>query len=119
MDELREKLGWGLVISGVLLIFGLKYLAPLAEDATHYEVVEQHITGGMVLGIGLVVIHFRPWRPVLVSVASIIGWASFGFLVGRFVGLAFVAGDAPYQWAWVALEVVLVFLSALYIRRRT
>ena len=106
-----------LVVSGLFLIFGLDvFLAPPSELSV-FDQVERRIPGGAVLGVGLVLHNIRPRSPWLPFLASVLCWLSVGALIGRLIGLAFVLGQSDRQWVWVMVEVVVIGLTGLYLRR--
>ena len=68
------------------------------------------------MGLGLVLLKARPREPRVPFIVSALTWLTIGAIVGRSLGLIAVGGESPLQWAWLALECVVVALGTLYLR---
>ena len=110
--------GYALAIIGVALIFGLDPLLGSSEALAPFDHVQRRIPGGAVLGIALLLLKQRPFRPTLPFAAWAIGWVTVGALISRLIGLALVQGTPPMQWALAVLEAVVILVAWLYLRRR-
>ena len=86
-------------------------------DLSAFGQVERRIPGGAILGLGLVLLRLRPFRPWLSFFAAALCWLSVGALTGRLIGLAFILGQSSRQWLWVAVEMVVIGVTGLYLRR--
>jgi len=117
MQQTHRPMGLILGVVGLVLIGGLESFYSTTAELTPFELVDQRIPGGAVLGIGLALWNLRPWKPWWGFAASAIGWLTVGALTSRLVGLALVEGEAPAQWALVGLEIVVIIVATLVVRR--
>ncbi len=81
-----------------------------------FEAVERRVRGGMLLGVGLCFIAITALRPWSRSIPSAIFYFMTGALAARLLGLL-VDGTVPKQWLWVAVEVVVMAVAALWLWR--
>ena len=117
MNNPRTLIGGLLVVVGLVGIWAIDLIVPASLDLDPFEQVERRIPGGAILGLGLVIMNLRPWTPWLSCAASAIAWMTIGALTGRLIGLVYVMGSSPRQWMWVAIELGVIAIAFLYLRR--
>ena len=110
---------------GVLVTFaGLVFaIAPtLLHDpgpaADTFAAIERRVWLGALAGVGALLVtrtQLQPWRVTLVYIVM---WLCAGFLVARLIGLALDGADSLMQWVWVAVEIAIAVVGAVYIWRK-
>ena len=118
MESLKSRLGWAFTLVGLILIFALNQNAELLAALSPFEQVERRIPGGALFGVGLALFNLRPIRPILPFVASGLCWLTVGAMMGRLIGLVYIMGQSPKQWMWIAVELVVIVGTQVYLYRR-
>jgi hypothetical protein len=111
-------LAWLLLIGGTVLIFGLDLWLEKSASLSPFAQVERRIPGGALFGVGLALFNLRPIRPILPFVASGLCWLTVGAMMGRLIGLVYIMGQSPKQWMWIAVELVVIVSTQVYLYRR-
>lgn len=119
MPDLRI-LGAVLGVTGVVLTvlpgWGGPFTGGGDPPADTFESIERRVRGGMVLGAGLVLLAVTSLRPWSTSVPSAIFYLMAGALAARLYGLI-IDGTVPKQWLLVAVEAVIMAVTAFWLWR--
>ena len=114
-------IGIGLAVLGVVAAVVPDWFVPITgapeSPGDVFEAVERRVRGGMVLGLGLCFIAITALRPWSTSIPKAIFYLMAGALVARLFGML-VDGAVPKQWFYVAVEVVVMAVAALWLWRR-
>jgi hypothetical protein len=117
MSPLR-MIGVLVTFAGVVLAIAPTLVHDPGPAADTFAAIERRVWWGALAGLGALLVtrtQLQPWR---VTLAYIVMWLCAGFLAARLIGLVLDGTDSLMQWVWVAVEIAIVAVGAVYIRRK-
>jgi hypothetical protein len=112
------------VIGVLVTLFGLALaISPtLVHDpgpaADTFAAIERRVWWGALAGVGALLVTRTQLQPWHVTLAYVVMWLCAGFLAARLIGFVLDGADSLMQWVWVAVEIAIVVVGAIYIRRK-
>ena len=113
-----QALGAPLVIAGLVLTLVPSLVGDSGPAPNTFAAIERRIPWGALAGLGALLVARTQLRPLNISFAWLVFWATSGVLVARLLGLALDGADSRAQWMWVGVEIVVVVASIAYARHK-
>ena len=108
-----QIIGLIVLISGFVLTYNPELVSnkPIPEDT--FRAIERRVWWGLLIGFGSMLIFHQQIKPCFLTMAVLCITLTSGVLISRLMGI-FLDGSVPRQWMWVAVEVVMIIVFAIW-----